>query len=316
MLDLATASIHLVRMGSASLLFDPIGLATEAARAQLTVGREVAVPSTEQAMASPMWALYAALAAFQRGGQHIDTVGQCVAAVPKEIREGLSDFAVLAQWLGLSNVAHPLRNPPALAASWSLASKLEARGGLASELFEEIGQWRSGGSLWTLWQRSVDDRWLLRNRLSDQAMGTLKGNAQGIDDAATPQVLAPAWSLDTWVPVEDGLRCPNPTHSPFQQALRRRLLDALAERHTDADSGAFTTVSLPPESDVFALAAELMLSPIYAMAAYSKLYAEARRQSDLGPLIEWVTVNGDEPDPDSTATKSKRSTHLQSMDDY
>ncbi|GFF08539.1 MULTISPECIES: caspase family protein [Stenotrophomonas maltophilia group] len=315
-LDLATASIHLVRTGSASLLFDPIGLATEAARMQLAAGRNVAVPSPEQAMASPMWALYAAQAAYQQGAQQIDMVRKCVLAVPEELREGLCDFAVLAQWLGLPTAGHTIHDPPMLATSWQLAAKLEARSGLASELFEEVGQWQTGGSLWALWRRSIDSRGVLRRRLMAKAKTDQRDLAEKHTNSVTQPKLNPTWSLDTWVPVEEGLKHPNPDHSPFQQALRRRLLDALTEiRHTDSATDESITVSLPPESDVFALAKQFMLSSSYAAAAYNTLYVDALRQAGPDPLIEWVSVVVDEPTLDSTATKSKHTRHL-SLDDH
>lgn len=314
-LDLATASIHLVRTGSASLLLDPIGLATEAARIQLAAGRNVAVPSPEQAMASPMWALYAAQAAYQQGTQHIDRVRKCVLAVPEELREGLCDFAVLAQWLGLPTAGQPIHDPPMLATSWELAAKLEAQSGLASELFEEVGQWQTGGSLWAIWRRSIDSRGVLRWRLAKPKTDQ-RDLAEKDANSVTQPMLDPTWSLDTWVLVEDGLRHPNPDHSPFQQALRRRLLDALTEiRRADSEIDDSVAVSLPPGSDVFALGKQFMLSPSYVVAAYNRLYVEARRQAGLDAPIAWVSVVVDEPTLDSTTTKSKHTRHL-SLDDH
>lgn len=255
-LDPAGASFHLVRADAPSPLFEPSGLSTEIARAQLAAGHAVAAPDADAAALSPMWALYAAQAARLQRPPRRDTVERCLQAVPAGVREGLSDFALLARWLERPDETRPRDDLPVLAASWQLAAQLPAGAGLAPVLAEAVGQWRNGGSLWTTWRRNADAHDAMREHLRD-GLDPARGHAP-----APAPALEPECSLATWAGVAAGLRRPARGHSPFQQALRRQLLDALAEGD-------------PAGVDVFALAREFMLSPDYAARAYGELYRHA-----------------------------------------
>jgi len=166
-------------------------------------------------------------------------------------------------------LALAIKTPPLLAATWDLWRQLGAEAGLAPELAVGIGQWRLGGSAWTWWQHPAEQGQGCRDLLR---LAAPSDHAQDVDTG-----LQPPWALSTWQPVADALRWLGGGNSPFQQALRRRIVDAVAEGEW-------------PARGVFELADQFMLPHRYAATAYSELYQSALARADRTHLSKLGAV--------------------------
>lgn len=259
--DLSTASVHLVKMGQPSLLMDGAGAATELARIGLASARQARVPQPAEVERSPMLGLLSAYAAYGRDPQDTATIQQCLSGMPGEVRSALPDAVMLDRWcrqphqgdelLRADDDDIPLRIP-LLDEAWRVSMHLPCALRLDPQWRGLIGQWRLGGELWTHWRWPIDN---LPALLAAQA-----------PSASTTKALDPVWSEVAWQAAAAGLRRLDPTHSPFQQALRRRVLDMLEDGW------------LGPES-YEAMRAEFGLDKAWAAQAYTSLYRDALRGS-------------------------------------
>jgi hypothetical protein len=245
--DFARAAVHLVRIGTPPLVFDPLGTHTELARLRLAAGDRPIVPADDRVARSPMLALYAAYAAFQRDLRDKASIARCLRALPAGL-ELLPDVRLLMAWLGHQDAEEPALEPldiPLLTPAWDLSRRLAPPRQLAPDLRGLIGQWRLGSSLWTGWRRPLaqagigepgaGDRTAMIGRY-DQLLAAAR---RASEDGMLPPALDPPWDMARWRALRDRLRTPRPDGSPFQQALRRRLLDALALNESLEDAAVF-----------------------------------------------------------------------------
>lgn len=229
--DFSHASIHLVKLGESPLVFDKLGTHTELARIRLAAGRRSIIPSDEDVERSPMLGIYAAYAAFQRNPDDKCMIKRCLQAIPPEVRN-LTDVKLLEAWL-YPDIAVPLLQPleiPLLTQAWDLSRQLPPKKQLAPELRGLIGQWRIGGSQWTSWRRPTQ-----LNTISPEGVqaavdysAKLATSHRSPIDMKQKVSLELFWNMEDWRKHQDYLRTTLPDATPFQQALRRRLLDAIA----------------------------------------------------------------------------------------
>lgn len=262
--NFSEAAIHLVEIGQPALMHDELGTRTELARIRLATGRRSVIPGDQAVARSPMLGIYAAYAAYQRDPHDKSTIRQCLKALPVAV-QAVTDVRLLLAWLEESRESLPPQplDIPMLSLAWDLSRRLPLQSQLAPALRGLIGQWRIGGSMWSAWRRPLQIT-------SSDAPGSPGYNGTSLDvyevlarcereqHGDTQSVaLDPPWNLDYWTPQLASLRIPNPDSSPFQQALRRRLLDAieLSEELTD--------------DEVFQLGAQYDLDTVWSAREYT-----------------------------------------------
>ncbi len=275
-LDWARATVLLGRVGEGGSVWRIESRATEIQRLRLMQGQAHAdVPEGVLAMAarSPLLALHAAYASLQAHPQDVSEVQRCLHALPEQVRYEWPDARLLACWSGSRQgwaTEHRMRKlsedwwVPLHAAGWRWPA-VEGRNAppLTDLAVEAIGQWRLAGSLWTVWQQP--------EALFEAYMARWRAQPNGGKPAAAASAqpaLCPAWDAATWRAVHKGLKHVNPEASPFQQALRRHVLDALA----DDTSEPWST------SVLMALAEPFGLTPALTAQATQSVYAWAARQ--------------------------------------
>lgn len=286
-LDLSSASVHLVRMDANSILSQHLGRETEIARQRLATGRRMAPFRGFEGIESPMLALYAAYSALENGRDAARDVRRCLEVVPQGLLTTFPDFVLLNRWCdsqGGKKLAQcqPLLGVPMLAQGWKLSASLPAHAGLHDEFGVMIGQWRVGGSMWTCWSQPHNIANELRERLQLKWAQVLRDRARslaagGLDQVTRPILalrrnshLRPPWNVESWAPVAKGLHDPDPIQSPFQQALRRRILDGLE----DGELGV---------QNLFTVGAQFGLHPAHVAQAYEALFTAARKKAE--PLV-------------------------------
>ena len=233
--DFSRAAAHLVRINNPAMVFDGLGTHTELARIHLAEGRRSIVPSDANVKRSPMLGLYAAYAAFQQNPDDKSTIKRCLRALPAEVRT-LTDVQLLEAWLHPDATSSPLQplDIPLLTLAWDLSRRLPQEHQLAPDLRGILGQWRMGGSLWTSWRRPTQ----VNTACAEGTIGFLpEGSSYDTvltaahwspTNAEQPVSLNPPWDMEEWCASQQVLQTLIPGHSPFQQALRRRLLDAVS----------------------------------------------------------------------------------------
>lgn len=259
-LDWGAASMFLVELGQRSPLLEVAGRATEIARLRLGCGRPVASHVLVHAARSPLVALFAAYSALAADPQDKAAIRRCLEALPALVRRYWPDAVLLDRWCEASYAAgnHPSLIP-ALNAGWKSP---DGRGPklIHDDLaVEAIGQWLAAGSFWTQWRQpaaiALKFRQVLRAR-TDRPYGEIA------PISASPAI-EPAWEIANWAAVAQGLGQINLEFSPFQQALRRRILDGLAD-------------GLLPSGEVERLAATFGISPALMVRAYAEVFAWAK----------------------------------------
>lgn len=238
--DLVGASVHLVPTRGGTILSSELGLATERARHQLAAGLPVDAVTPEQARKSPMLAIYAALSLWR----HTDKprtnarkrILEHLELIPSEIRHGLLDLVLLARACGDSPALGPqMFKLPLLSASWDISSSLPPDQQIDPTARWLIGQWRAGG-LFTVWRRPrLPFPW--RGAEATQATPWLTSydSLLQIGHAEMQQFVARTRSvrlLDQLRRLRRDsqlLKVVRPWYSPYQQALRRWLLEEAEE---------------------------------------------------------------------------------------
>lgn len=248
-LDLASAALLLARNSAPSPLSVPIGRASELARLSLVSGDAAAVPAPDLVADAPLVGLLSACAnALGRGdeAQRSPRVEECLAAFPAEF-QAVPDVQILKAWAAGRTANWTTRPLPMLNLCWRLlyASNTDPQ---VAQAIEGLGQWRQGGSVWTQTRIPTSRTGMLRRKLQNHSSPL----------PTTPPVLRPAWTARNWEPLLGALRKPDPEASPFQQALRRRVLDGI-----DPDAN---------KTEVYQLAAEFGLNPHQAAAAYREVF--------------------------------------------
>ncbi|KAA3625612.1 MAG: hypothetical protein DWQ08_09155, partial [Proteobacteria bacterium] len=244
--NFAQATVHLVTIGEASLVFDELGTHTELARIRLAAGRRSILPSDEHVARSPMLGLYCAYSVFQRDPNDRHKIERCLRALPAEVRT-LTDARLLDAWLNLEAEAYQLQplDIPLLTLAWDLSRRLPADRQLAPDLRGLVGLWRTGGSLWTSWRRPVAAYRDAADAVDPPAAAVvtydsaLAVSQRLADVSRQPDSLDPPWDMAYWRDLQPHLRTPLPGSSPFKQALRRRLLDAIAMEEDIVESEIF-----------------------------------------------------------------------------
>lgn len=282
-LDLSSASVHLVRMDVGSLLSQGVGRDTEIARLRLATGRRVAPLSGSQGTESPMLALFAAYSALGNGPDAPRDVRCCLDTVPQDLLTALPDFVLLDRWCRSNEgdplmQCQPLLGVPILARAWQLSANLPAQARLHDGLGVAVGQWRVGGSLWTCWRQPLRKAKQLRETLRRDWARELRERARSVaagraSPAIRPRLalqrrstsLHPPWNVKSWAPVANGLRDPDPMQSPFQQALRRRILDGVEDRNFGVSP--------------FVIGAQFGLPPVEVAQAYEELFRAAKEDA-------------------------------------
>jgi hypothetical protein len=257
--DFTDVAIFVTPENKPSPLENSFARSTELARLRLMNGWNVSQPTAEQAADAPLLALFAAYSAATAASPDRGRVKDSLDMLPPILRETMADALLLDRWCQHTTEPQlgwfPLL--PTFSAGWQLMTLMPSANEDNSLAMEAIGQWRLAGSVWTYWQQPQEKAALLRRRLRRA------GLVDELDsDAGMPVVvlMRPAWGLDAWRNVRDGMSMPVPGHSPFQQALRRRILDCLVEDETD--------------NPVDALAATFGLTPKLAIQAYNELYVQ------------------------------------------
>jgi hypothetical protein len=245
--NFAEAAVHLVEIGQPPLVHDELGTRTELARIRLATGRRSVIPDQQDVARSPMLGIYAAYAAYQRDPQDTKTIFQCLEALPLAVK-AVTDVRLLLAWIEESRDTLPPQplDIPMLSIAWDLSRRLPPPCQLAPVLRGMIGQWRSGGSMWSAWQRPLSVSSSDTPGLPGRSDGTLSfyealATCEREQDSDTRTLsLDPPWSIDFWMSQVESIRLPNPDSSPFQQALRRRILDAIELKEELTDEEVFT----------------------------------------------------------------------------
>lgn len=279
-LDLSSASVHLVRMDADSLLSQGLGRETEIARLRLANGRRVAPLWGSEGNESPMLALFAAYSALGNGHDAPRDVRRCLDAVPQRLLAALPDFVLLdrwCRWIEGDPLAKclPLLGVPILDRGWQLSANLPAEARLHDGFGVAVGQWRVGGNLWTCWRQPLKKAEELRETLRRDWAQELRERARSVAAGRSSQAgnpspalqrrsatLRPPWNVESWAPVANGLRDPDPMQSPFQQALRRRILDGVEDRSFGVNP--------------LAIGAQFGLPPAEVAQAYEELFRAAQ----------------------------------------
>ncbi len=233
--DFSKVTVQLVRIGEPAMVSDELGTHTELLRARLAAGGRAIVPLDEDVKRSPMLGIYAAYATFQRDPDDKDTIKRCLRALPAEVRT-LTDVQLLDAWLSPDVTTSPLKSLdiPLLTLAWDLSRRLPQENQLAPDLRGILGQWRIGGSLWTSWRRPTqantasvaESLWPFQEGASYR---TVLATARRLStNGDQPLLLDPPLDMEDWRAHQELLRALIPGGSPFQQALRRRLLNAIS----------------------------------------------------------------------------------------
>lgn len=302
--DLESAVFIFAQPGAPTPLLAEETRAAEVARLRFSDGQPVHLPAET---VSPMHALFAAYAAATAQPPDQPLIRTALGRIPPEIRAALPDALLLEAF---SYFCTPDRGEiafgkrpliPLVGAGWTVAQKLIFGNYLkvAGEIpLEIVGQWRLAGSVWTHWCSDRKVAREMRERLL---------NDPGKPPALKPNVnMEPRWSLDAWKAVAPGMSEPFSDHSPFQQALRRRILDLIEE---DSQRGEPTVAASPgkttggtdvargrprpsgsterhDENPVFRLASAFGLPNRIAIPAYNALYASAvKPENTNGPAM-------------------------------
>lgn len=267
--DLSSACMFLSKSSVKTPLMEPSGRTTEVARLRLLSNLPSLVPNREEAATAPMKAIFAAYAAAMAARPAVEQVLACLETLPQLLRESLTDAILLDIWcrnqsFGQENPSFCEGKPllPLISAGWELLGRTLSELDVNREASEAIGQWRLAGSVWTHWKQPKRKADLLRLGLREAGSETMVADFHEQLDMQ----LTPPWTLEAWVPVLSGLRDPDPEYSPFQQALRRRVLDGICD-------GEFASNVVPALASAFGISFRL------AAEAYSEVYEHARSET-------------------------------------
>ena len=248
-LDLAGAAMVMLRLDASTQLDEDVARLSEIARQGLMHSQEaVSAQELEEMLEGkrefPMLGLYAAHVLLARPEKNWDKVARIAQHLVRWLGNGHPDVNVL---LGLcARHGIPVDQPksavwpPLLATSWDLA----IANGIEPDNLEGRGDWqrqyRTGGSMWSCLYAP--------KRLAELAAGravrstsfrgppVLKARdlaqAAGAVLAAIPRALAEekaTEAIDWKHKLITALRTPNPEWPPFEQAVRRRVLDLLGD---------------------------------------------------------------------------------------
>lgn len=267
--DLETCALFLTRIENETPLFTEVGRATEIARLAIQHGQPVHLPNHVDVEKSPLIAIFAAYSAATSEPPELGSVQRCLSMLPSEVRKGLPDALVLDLFLAQAT-GQPIPNLspyglpliPLISVGWELLVQSLASKNCDLPTIDAIGQWRISGSVWTYWLQSNKAAESYRRRMNIRFRSRVSKQ-----ETWNPEVdenrLDPDWNIDTWRSIHAGLRGLNPSLSPFQQALRRRILDALIDHE------------MPP-NPVPSLAKAFSLTSGLALRDYHDLYISAK----------------------------------------
>lgn len=276
--DLGGASIAMARCGAS--IDDEAGRLAELARQQFLRGQDAVSAGEIAAMVDgknefPMLGLYAAHFMIASASPNWELIGRIASNLDRWLSSGHPDMdvicaAVEAQGIRLNRAhSHSKMWPAMLTASWELAEDDPTSPMHLASNIERFGQYRMSGSMWAyvLRPERVElkaDEAAPAAPIVPESTRTRGGLPKRRSLGARPPVSRKS-ALHMWKSLKSGLARPNPSHSPFQQALRRRLLDALSD---DANEGG--------KLDIMDLARQFRVTPDAARTAYDSLTNEAR----------------------------------------
>ena len=282
-IDFSSAAAFLVKCGSSTPLMRPEGRATELSRLILTSGRPATPPAKSIVEVAPLAAIFSAyanaIASSLAKPLKVARVRQCLEHLPPAIRQSHPDVVLLDAWLRSQDkpkkrtskaTATTARDAstdrglppwlaPSVSAGWRLLDELAVAPPRQRTAVVAIGQWRLAGSVWTQTRIPASKASSLRSQLASAFVNESLVPAV----VSSSSTLDPPWTDDAWSPALPGLRKPNSDHSPFQQALRRRIIDGIEAGDANPQS-------------VFTLAATFGLDATLAAAAYQEVFEQAR----------------------------------------
>ena len=300
--DIASAAVAMVRVqpGGGATLDTEAARRTELARQGLTSGQHAIAEQDLVAMeygkfAYPMLGLYAMHLLRDRPTIDWKRIATIAGNLDRLLNGGHPDVRVFVdvckangQTVNECVSPRPMRLwPPVLALTWDLADNA-MMSALDREQDELLRQYRMGGSIWSCLLVPKQGI-LIAAAPSGATPPQRKGYVAKVAELLAPAA-APTPSLDDWKNVVDGLRRPNPNYTPFQQALRRRVLDL-----TTADPD--LRDDLDKQFDFQKLVEQFHLSQSLALQSYKSLHDDAtatlksRRRSPQGSRGGWLEVN-------------------------
>jgi hypothetical protein len=251
-LDLAGAAMVMLRLSASPQLDEDVARLSEIARQGLMHSQEaVSAQELEEMLEGkrefPMLGLYAAHVLLARSERNWDQVARIAQHLGRWLGVGHPDVNVLLALCarhGVLSSQGPFGVwPPLLASSWDLAIAENIRPDNLDGRGDWQRQYRTGGSMWSCLYAPKRLAELMAGRMarnvSSSAPPALKArdlvhaagavvaaiaHAPSLEQAATEAI---DWKRKLIV----ALKTPNPEWPPFQQAVRRRVLDLLGDEY-------------------------------------------------------------------------------------
>ncbi|HEX8029985.1 MAG TPA: hypothetical protein VF491_16040, partial [Vicinamibacterales bacterium] len=237
-IDIAGAAMVMLRLGASTTLDDDVARLSEIARQGLMHSQEaVSADELEEMLEGkrefPMLGLYAAHVLLARSERNWEKVAKIAQHLARWLTSGHPDVDVLLALCrknGITTDIGPTFNlwPPLLAAGWDLAIRNDIGPGSGESRSDRQRQYRVAGSMWSCLYAP--------KRLAELTAGRATRSISASSPAAGPtdaaleaeaKPHAPAPAIDWKKQLATSLLTPNPESPPFEQAVRRRVLDLL-----------------------------------------------------------------------------------------
>jgi hypothetical protein len=272
--DLAGASVVMARIDHGSALDEEMARLTETARQALTLGRGALADDDLRSMIDgksefPMLGLYAAHSLLIRPEKDWQRLGLILQNLQYWLVSEHPDCSTLLAACAAKGTA-PLPSsrslwPPVLAATWKIADLEQVALPIGQNRNSLLLQYRLGGTIWNCMQFPND---VTRPYADDGEVALFTNTLDAFRSVAPPPGLESAhpttdavasWLLSRqplladWKQLATALRSPNPSHTPFQQAVRRLLLDSVADNSGEIDlahslASLIRQFQVPPDS--------------------------------------------------------------------
>jgi hypothetical protein len=247
-IDLAGAAMVMLRLNASTMLDDGVARLSEIARQGLMHSQEAVSEEELEEMLEgkhefPMLGLYAAhvlLARSERNWEKVAKIAQHLARWLSSAHPDVDVLLALCAKNGITTNVGPSFNlwPPLLASGWDLAIRNNIGPGTGESRSDWQRQYRVAGSMWSCLYAPKRLAELTAGR-ANRSIPESSPTARALPFPRTPRAKphAPVPASDWKKKLATSLLTPNPESPPFEQAVRRRVLDLLDDEFEQVTVG-------------------------------------------------------------------------------